>query len=242
MLRIFIQDYEEANLRQIVALCEDCIGFNWETRIVARSCNLEDILAHVPDLDLPALFILEYAKSQELYLAVEKITRQNALHYMVLRLNSIKDAVSPKPPYLRPSGYLVAPYKKNVFEALLCGIYQDFSTTHNMYGGYFSLKMDGSVYRLPYNKILYFESNQKKVIARTAVQEYEFYDSLEDICSKAPSFFLRIHRGFCINTRLADAVSLGEKTVSMQDGSIVPFSRTYRDALIEAIAGISLGG
>ena len=242
MLRIFIQDYDAANLRRIAALCEDCISFGWETRIAARSCNLKDVLAHVPNLDLPALFILEYARPEDLFMAVAEITRQNALHYLVLRLNSEKDAVSLRPPYLRPSGYLVAPYSKDVFQSLLSGIYRDFTTNHNLYGGYFSLKMQGSVYRLPYSKILYFESSQKKVIARTAVQEYEFYDSLEDICGRVPGFFLRIHRGFCINTKFADAVSLRERTVSMQDGSVVPFSNTYKDALVEAITGVSLGG
>ena len=242
MLRIFIQDYDAANLQRIVALCEDSVGFGWETRITAASSNLDDVLAHIPNLDLPAMFILEYAEPEKLFLAVGKIVSQNALHYLVFKLNSVADAVFLRPPYVRPCGYLVSTSDKKQFKSILSGIYRDFTTAHNLYGGYFTLKMHGSVYRLPYSKILYFESSQKKVIARTAVQEYEFYDSLEDICSKMPGFFLRIHRGFCINTKLADAISLAEKTVSMRDGSTVPFSRTYRNALIKAISGVSLGG
>ena len=232
MLRIFIQDYE--NLREIENLINDCLDFNQDSKITAHT-NLDDILFQINNLELPALFILEYAKSDILYKAIANIRQQNNLHYIILRLNSAEEAFIPFPPYIRPSGYLLKTADKNICRPLIDNIYNDFSSVHNIYGGYFSLKMDGSVYRLDYTKILYFESLQKKIIARIGVQEYDFYDSMEEICKKVPEYFLRIHRGFCINTRLVDTINIKDRTVQMQDGSVIPYSKTYREQLLEAV-------
>jgi len=70
------------------------------------------------------------------------------------------------------------------------------------------------------------------VIARTSAQEYEFYDSLDGICSAAPDFFIRVHRSFSVNSRFIDRIDAADKTVLMQDGSFIPFSRTYRQGLL----------
>ena len=238
MLRIFIQDGSEKILARIAGLLDDCFDFDWDVRIAAKSRTMDDILRHVVGLDVPALFILEDTNREALHEAAAAIVGQNALHYLVLRLNAASDAALLRPPFLRPCGFLVPDCQREEVRSLLSGIYTDFASAHNMYGGYFTLRIKGSVYRLPYSKILYFESNQKKVIARTAAQEFEFYDSLEEISKIAPKFFLRIHRGFLVNTKLTDAICLKEHTVTMRDGSWVPFSRTYKDVVLREMAGI----
>ena len=232
MLYIFIQEYE--NLTKVKNLISDCLDFDQDTKITAEA-NLKNIISQLNSLELPALFILEYAKTDILFKAVADIRQQNNLHYIIFRLHRAEDVFIPLPPYVRPSGYIMYSNDKNILKSLIDNIYNDFSTVHNIYGGYFSLKMGGSVYRLDYSKILYFESLQKKIIARVSVQEYDFYDSMEEICKKVPRYFLRIHRGFCINTRLVDTINIKDRTVKMQDGSVIPYSKTYREQLLDAV-------
>jgi len=238
MLRVFVQEYNADNLRQLAELCRDCFDWDWEAKVQAEVQQLPQLAEQIADLDEPALFILEDDRREQLDEAVTAIRRQNALHYLVLRLKNIEDALLPRPAHYRSNGFLLPPIDPDVVQQLLNHIYADYRKTNAPYGGFFSLKMRETVYRLPYDKILFFESSQKKVIARTAAQEYEFYGSMDEISQNSPEYFMRIHRGFCANLRQIDAMSLADKCVTMQDGSVIPFSRTFRQELIDALAKV----
>ena len=235
MLLVYLQEYEMSALRELSELCRDCFGLDWDARVQAGTQAPGELIRKISSAELPALFILEDAHRDQLDKVVADIRGQNALHYLVLRLSEALDALFVRPPYYRASGFLMRPIDKSALQRLLESVYTDF-TASTQYGGFFSLKIRGTVYQLPYGKILFFESSGKKIIARTGAQEYEFYDSLEDISRNAPDFFLRAHRGFCINTRQIDTVNLSEKTVTMLDGSTIPFSRTFKQGLVDAVA------
>ena len=106
---------------------------------------------------------------------------------------------------------------------------------HSQYGGFFSVKIRGTLYRILYQKIILFEARGKKIVARTASQEYEFYDSIEEISRSLPDFFVRVHRGICINFQMVEAVSLSDKHITMTDGAVIPFSRTYRADIVRRV-------
>jgi len=235
MLHVYLQEYNADNLRQLTELCRNSFDWDWEARVHCETQELSKLLGQIDGLEGPALFILEDSKRDALDEAVTAIRKQNALHYLVLRLKAVEDALLARPAYYRCNGFLLPPIDPDAMQQLLNSIYTDYSKKNAPYGGFFSFKMRDIVYRLPYNKILFFESSQKKVIARTAAQEYEFYSSLDEISNSTPSFFMRIHRGFCVNLRFIDALSLNDKTVTMQDGSVLPFSRTFRQNLIDAV-------
>jgi DNA-binding LytR/AlgR family response regulator len=185
---------------------------------------------------------MEDARRGELDEAVARIRRQNAMHYLVLRLQSAGDAALLRPVWYRASGFLPVPVDRDALRWLLENVYEDYLALGAEYGGFFPLKIRGTFYRVSYSKILLFESRGKKIIARTLAQEYEFYDSLEEISGAAPEFFLRVHRSFCVNMRRVGAVNFSGRTIDMQDGSSLPFSRTYRQALEAAVETASFKG
>lgn len=235
MLSLYLQEYDSRNLRDLAELCRDSFMLDWEARVEACATAPDDLLEQVKRADIPALFIMEDARREHLDQAVARIREQNGLHYLILRLYSVFDAIHIRPPFYRASGFLVAPIDKDILTRLLDGVYHDFSSMSTEYGGFFSLKVRGTVYRIPYRKILFFESSGKKILARTSAQEYEFYDSLEDISRDAPEFFLRAHRSFCVNMHRVNTVNFSEKTITMFDGSVIPFSRTFKPELSKAM-------
>lgn len=240
MLYIYLQEYDSSSLQQLAILCRECIEQNWDARIQSENETSDELLNSIKADERPALFIIEDTKQDVLDKTVGAIRLINALHYIVLRINFAEDAVRVRPAHYRACGFLLAPINKVYLHALLASIYSDFvsiSNQHGQYGGYFSFKISDIVYQVPYNKIIYFESSSKKILLRTAAQEYEFYESLNEISSNAPDCFLRVHRGFCVNIHKIDSLDIANKTITMQDGSIVPFSRTFKQKLFDAIGG-----
>ena len=216
-------------------LCRDCIGRDWDAKIQSENETSDELLNSIQADERPALFVMEDTKHDVLDKTVGAIRSINAFHYIVLRINFAEDAVRVRPAHYRACGFLLAPIDKDYLQALLASIYSDFLSVRNQYGGHFSFKIHDVVYQVPYNTVIYFESNIKKILLRTAAQEYEFYESLNDIISNAPDYFLRVHRSFCVNLRKIDSLNVADKTITMQDGSIVPFSRTFKQKLLDAL-------
>ncbi|MCL2287250.1 MAG: LytTR family transcriptional regulator DNA-binding domain-containing protein [Firmicutes bacterium] len=237
MLHIHLQEYDTHALKQLAKLCRDCFGLDWDARIQSENKTPKELLQQIKSADLPALFIMEDAQRNVLDKTVADIRLLNALHYLVLRINFAEDAVQVRPAYYRTCGFLLSPINRQYLQTLLDCIYNDFTATNTLYGGFFAFKILGTVYQIPYSKILFFESNSKKIIVRTEAQEYEFYDSIEEISANAPDFFLRVHRSFCVNLRQIDTLTPADKTIILKDGSFVPFSRTFKQKLLEAVGG-----
>jgi DNA-binding LytR/AlgR family response regulator len=235
MLLLYLQEYDPGRLAEIEALCRENLAPDWEARIEYCAGTPTLMLGRVRHADIPALFIMEDARRGDLDAAVAQLRQQNALHYLVLRLHKAEDAALLRPVWYRASGFLPAPIDRDALRWLLESVYEDYNALKAEYGGFFSLKIRGTLYRVAYSKILFFESRGKKIIARTLAQEYEFYDSLEEISGAAPEFFLRTHRSFCVNMRQVSAVNFSERSIDMRDGSTLPFSRTYRQELEAAM-------
>ncbi len=88
---------------------------------------------------------------------------------------------------------------------------------------------------IPYNKIYYFESREKKIVLGTEFEEISFYGTLDCLEEKLPSEFIRCHRSFIISMDKISSVKLSCNTVKLINGSLIPVSRTYKNSLKEAV-------
>ncbi len=85
----------------------------------------------------------------------------------------------------------------------------------------------------PYDKILFFEANNKKINLRAGNEEYDFYDSIENISHTLPDYFVRCHRAYLVNAKKIRKVKLSDGLIEMGNGVIVPLSRTYKQNVKE---------
>lgn len=234
MLLMYLQEDDPGELERLVRLCRDSVDLDWETRVEAYAASAEALLEQVKPGDTPALFLMDDGR-EALREAVARIRAMSQSHYLVLLLGAVGDALQVRPPYYRPAGFLLRPVDADALYPLLESIYRDYTATRADHGGVFPVKVRGTVYPIPYSRILCFESSGKKILARTNAQEYEFYGSLEEICRQAPSFFQRIHKGFCVNLEQVRSVNFKERLVTLSDDSAVPFSRTFKPELASAL-------
>ena len=99
----------------------------------------------------------------------------------------------------------------------------------------FTFAVREGVIRVPYAQILYFEARNKRIVVCTNRAETEFYSTLENLMSELPEYFLRCHKGYIVNTLLVHRVDLHESTLHLASDFQVPFSKSYKTAVKEAL-------
>lgn len=87
----------------------------------------------------------------------------------------------------------------------------------------------GKEQRLPLDRIIYFESQKRKIIAYTLTDRIVFYAKLDEIENLIKNKgFLRCHQSYMVNQRMIDSVG---RTVIVVQGIHVPMSRKYYEGL-----------
>ncbi len=100
----------------------------------------------------------------------------------------------------------------------------------------FAIESKEGITKVPYRKIVCFESRAKRISVRLAHEEYTYYDTLDRLQKSLPEQFVRCHRGFIVNARRIRQLHLSDNSVVMDDGSVVPVSRSYKSTLKELLA------
>ncbi len=92
---------------------------------------------------------------------------------------------------------------------------------------------------VPLSHIYYIEAREKKVFFRLRDREYCKYDTLENVKTMLPDGFVQSHRSFVFNTQYLDRIKLSENAVYLENGIIVPLSRSFKASVKEYLNGLS---
>ena len=91
----------------------------------------------------------------------------------------------------------------------------------------------GKLYSISYGDIMYFCINGRKTEVHAVNDIYDFYGKLDDIQSKTPPDFIRIHKSYLVNIVY---VSKWEyETVTLADGTCLSISSRYRKSVREEL-------
>lgn len=126
---------------------------------------------------------------------------------------------------LQPLDFLIKPIsREQVKEVLMRSLKQRA-------GGkaLFEYQKGGGFYQVPCEEILYFMSNDKKIIMAAKDGMQEFYGKLREVAGKLPPGFLAIHQSYLINMDYVAEYTY--ESVKMQDGSLLSISKPYRKAV-----------
>ena len=100
----------------------------------------------------------------------------------------------------------------------------------------FTYKIGRDYFKVAYNKIMYFQSVERKIklIFTNGEEPVEFYGKLDEIHEEVPRFdFLYIHKSYLINSNYVTCYSY--ENVSMINGDILPISQSRRKKVRERI-------
>ena len=97
-----------------------------------------------------------------------------------------------------------------------------------------------TVYRLPYQGILYFYSERRKVHCVTTERTVSFYGKLDDVAVEVGSAFVRVHQRYLVRAGVIARIETSE--VVLENGARLPVSRSCRQAALLALARAELEG
>lgn len=125
----------------------------------------------------------------------------------------------------RAFAYCLKPLEEEKFAAVL----QRYMEEREKCADYLNVVVKGKEQRLPLDKIIYFESQKRKIIAYTLADQMVFYaklDEIEDLIKDKG--FLRCHQSYMVNQRMIDSIG---RTEIVAQGMHIPMSRKYYEGL-----------
>lgn len=182
---------------------------------------------------------LSFDECDEPVLRVARSVRQSGELTFILLVNDRGRDLSPLfRPKIRPGGVLFRPLQNTQIREILEEIADELDRlAQNESGDLFIFKTEGATRRIPFRDILFFEASVKKVLIRTRGQEIGYYDSLEGLSASLPPYFIRCHRSFIVNTRMVKELRGADMELGLKSGERVPFSRSFRSAVKQAVTG-----
>ena len=136
-------------------------------------------------------------------------------------------------PGIAPDLLLLRPFGQKEFDQVNTELFDAFLERMNSPNpdDHFVLNSREGRTLISYGRIMFFEASNKKINLRTDHEEYDFYDSIENLQTVVPDWFIRCHRSYLVNTRKIRKVKMSEGLIEMEGGAVVPLSRTYKQDL-----------
>ncbi len=97
----------------------------------------------------------------------------------------------------------------------------------------FEYETKGTHYKVPYKEIMYFYSQNKKVVIVTKNGEVEFNGKLKHLVPRVSKQFLLIHQSFLVNMDFVAECSY--EHLKLQNGTELNISQPYRKKVREAV-------
>ena len=149
---------------------------------------------------------------------------------MILIANSRISPVKYMRPSINAQSLLLKPLDsesvKEVLSESISSYISKFSEKDD--DSFFVIETRGERELIPYDRILFYETREKKVFLNTGEMEYPFYDTLDQLEEKLADRFLRCHRSYLVNKSKVNKVYLSQNLLLLNSGEEIPLSRSYK--------------
>lgn len=235
MPHMLLYDQNKSELEQIRDWVSS-VGEDKEDVWVHSAMTFQELLLRLGELNEISLCCADFEAEGEQ--AVQAVRGRDPNVFIVVIAGSEISPLIYVRPNIMAAGLLLRPLKKSQVTGMLCEVIDmvKIRVKEQLFNNevfVFSTR-EGTI-RVPYAQILYFEARNKKIFLCTSRTEMDFYSTLESILHKVPKYFLRCHKGFIVNRYLVNRVNLGENKLHLIGGFQVPISRSYREAVKEAL-------
>lgn len=133
-------------------------------------------------------------------------------------------------------GYLLKPPRQEQLEEVLRRAQAALARLDEAY----IAKNGDTTYRLPYQTILYFTSERRKVHCVTTERTVSFYGKLDVVAAEVGKHFVRIHQRYLV--RIGAIARMETNEVVLVNGEWLPLSRSQRQTALLAVAQQALEG
>ena len=229
MLTIAIYDELDAQESSVTGIITEAIKRKDLPINDIFSINPGKLLQQTDGLDKIDVFIFSVVVVNDIMINCAKRIRTRKINaYIVFVTNATKSNIQNLVrPSIGLSGLLFIPPEKAALYQTINEIVMEHTATGDT-GEMFTVKSSSEYHKIPLRKILYFQSQEKKIILATEKQEIEFYSSLSAITEQIPEYFVRCYKSFIVNTKFVVAVEVSLMEISLSNGFKIPLSRQYK--------------
>jgi len=183
---------------------------------------------------------LSFDECDEPVIRIARTVRRTGELTFILLVSDRKRDLSPLfRPKIRPGGVLYRPLDNAQIRDMLNEIITELDRlTSDGNDDIFVFKAEGATKRISLKDIMFFEASSKKVTIHTKGQMISYYDSIENLSSSLPSYFIRCHRSYIVNTREIKELRGTEMELWLKSGERVPYSRSCREVVKQAVNNV----
>lgn len=138
-------------------------------------------------------------------------------------------------PDIQPQALLLRPLKSKETDHVLGELYYHLQSEKEELTDVFIMEERNQEKRIPFQKIAYFEARNKKIYVIVENQEYGFYDTMVNLEKRLPSYFVRCHRSYLVNSKKVKGVYVKKGELELEHNIVLPLSRTYRKLVKELV-------
>lgn len=125
-----------------------------------------------------------------------------------------------------PYRFITKPIDKDIFHKAISDAVNYITDR----GELFHFHVDRVQYQIPFQEIIYFESNLRRVTLHTGKEAFSFYGRLRDLSEHLnPMLFVRTHASYLVNMEFIRSIRDAE--VLLSTGEHIPVSRKYRPSV-----------
>ncbi len=125
-----------------------------------------------------------------------------------------------------PYRFITKPIDKDIFHKAISDAVNYITDR----GELFHFHVDRVQYQIPFQEIIYFESNLRRVTLHTGKEAFSFYGRLRDLSEHLnPILFVRTHASYLVNMEYIRSIRDAE--VLLSTGEHIPVSRKYRPSV-----------
>lgn len=237
MLPLIVFSLEQLRLQALSAMLERCVDMRClPVTMGRRVASIGELLETAQAGTDTAAYFLCHDQASQAGEALLAIRTHDRLSYAIVVAGSPHGLQDILRPGLRLSGFLLEPVRRDKLLALLDELIEDSRVQPKNMCGSFEVKVRGCQHFIPMESILFFEARDKRIRLRTQAQQIEFHDTLQALATSLPEAFLRVHNAFIVNMGHVAAVEYKAREIVFQNGMRIPFSRTYKPNLQNALS------
>ena len=236
MIAMLIADSPEAERKELLR------ELRWQAARLTEDdwrwieCDSSQELLTWPDrddkIDLMCLD-LTMNSTEQVLAAAEKLRGAHPVAHMILIANSRISPVKYMRPAISAQSLLLKPLDGGSVREVFSESIRDYASKFSVKDDeqYFVVETKGERELIPYDRILYYETREKKVFLNTGDMDYPFYDTLDQLEERLSGRFLRCHRSYLVNRSKISKVYLSQNILVLSGGEEIPLSRSYKPAV-----------
>jgi len=161
-----------------------------------------------------------------------EIRKKNKNMNLLLLVDEDVSPVEYLRPGIKPDAVLIRPFvEKSVMDTMRSFLSEGIAQRMNKDGLGFMVDAREGKCMIPYDKIYYFESREKKIFVKTLGKEYGFYGTMEELQAGLPDSFIRCHRSYIVNKSHIERFVGVSSNIILNNGFEIPVSRSYREQM-----------